>query len=149
MPPWRISRFPISPPRPRPTGGISFLALDSLDNDANVRISIQAIRQPLIDAITALTARVAALEAHHPVAHTTTRYIAIKANVQALPSDFTALDALAGDSSTSDILDTPDSADPATVGIFLPASEGRLLQVAELDANGDPEPVRRHAARPL
>lgn len=133
----KISDLPL---KATAVGGDFVQVLDSEDNDANVRILIQAVRQPLIDAIAALTARVVALESHHPVAHDTTRYISLKANVLAPAAAFSGLDALAGGSSISDILDTPDSADPATVGIFLPASEGRLIEVAELDANGAPNP---------
>ena len=133
----KISELPL---KATAADGDILTGLDSEDGDANIRFLVEAVRAPLVDSIAALAARVVTLEGYHPVAHTVTRYIAIKANVLAAASDFTALDALGGGSSEGDILDTPASDDPATVGIFLPASEGRLIQVAELDANGNPNP---------
>ena len=95
---------------------------------------------PILATITALTARVAALEI--PIPHMSRRYSALR-DAGETAVDFTEADFLAPEATFSDTqdIDTPASSSDAIVGLAVPAARGPLTQVGELDANGNPNPL--------
>ena len=106
---------------------------------ADVTLDLSSI----LAAINALIARVAHLETFHPTPQGMhTRYAALRPD-GATAADFTEPDftgASATSSTTTDI-ETPSSAADMVVGIAVPSSEGILSGVAELDADGNLNPL--------
>lgn len=75
-----------------------------------------------------------------PQPHQMRRYAALRAD-GSTASDFTAADFLAGEHSDTQDIDTPASNVDQVVGIAVPMAEGLLTGVAELDANGNVNPL--------
>ena len=106
---------------------------------ADVLLDLSAI----LTAANALAARVTRLEGFHPTPqHGDTRYAALRAD-GSTAADFTEADFLGAGatSSTTTDIDSPASATDMVVGIAVPSSEGILTEVAELDADGNLNPL--------
>ena len=120
-----------------PFDASTYMAALSLTVGGPVVLDLSAI----LATIGALTARVDLLE-NPPPPHTGRRYAALRAD-GATAADFTAADFTAAGATNSDTqdIDSPSRNTNMVVGLAVPVSEGELTGIAELDANGNLNPL--------
>ena len=123
-----------------PDGVLDDASFDTTTYEATLERTIGA--DVALD-LSPIDTRIAALEsATPPTPHTNRRYAALR-SAGATAADFTAANFLASDATFSDTqdIDSPASNTDMVMGIAVPMSEGELTGVAELDGNGNLNPL--------